>query len=92
MDRGARATRSDPPDDHRPIRDVVPARAVLTELARGFLLTQPGDPERAKLFAASFLREQAGRTPPARIVSVQRQPTVRRGIESGGDRSPGRPL
>jgi hypothetical protein len=54
------------------IREVVPARAVLTELARGFLLVQGSDPERAVQFATTFLRERAGRTPPTRVESVNR--------------------
>jgi hypothetical protein len=44
----------------RPFREVVPARAVLTELARGFLLVQGSNPERARQFAATFVRECAG--------------------------------
>lgn len=64
----------------RPLADVVPPRAVLTELARGFLLLQNGDPERAKQFASSFLREREGRPTPGRIVPVNRRPAVRRGI------------
>jgi hypothetical protein len=49
------------------IRTVVPARAVLTELARGFLLVHESNPERAVRFADAFLKERAGRlgpTPP----------------------------
>jgi len=38
---------------------IVPARAVLTELARGFLLVRESDRERAVRFAATFLRERA---------------------------------
>lgn len=41
------------------IHQVVPARAVLTELARGFLLVRESDRERAVRFAATFLRERA---------------------------------
>ncbi len=41
-------------------REVVPARAVLTELARGFLLERDHDPSRALRFAATFLQEHAG--------------------------------
>jgi hypothetical protein len=40
---------------------VIPARAVLTELARGFLLVQESNPDRARQFAVTFLREQSGR-------------------------------
>jgi hypothetical protein len=61
---------------------IVPPRAVLTELARGFLLTHDGDPERAKKFAMSFLREQTGPPGPGRIIPINRRPTVRRGIDA----------
>ncbi len=65
-----------------PLGEVVPARAVLTELARGFLLTASQDPERAKRFASSFLREQQAVKPsPGRIVPLNRQPAVRRGVD-----------
>ena len=46
------------------INEVVPARAVLTELARGFLLVRENDRERAVRFAATFLRERAERPRP----------------------------
>ncbi|HXW66850.1 MAG TPA: hypothetical protein VEL82_03085 [Thermoplasmata archaeon] len=49
------------------IREVVPGRAVLTELARGFLLVQESNRERAVQFAATFLRECTGTAPPERI-------------------------
>jgi hypothetical protein len=71
----------------RPLTEVVPPRAVLTELARGFLLLQQGDPERAKQFASSFLRERENRPGPGRIVPMNRRPTVRRGI-TGALRDP----
>jgi hypothetical protein len=45
-----------------PLAEVVPPRAVLTELARGFLLLHESDPKQAARFAASFLRERS--TPP----------------------------
>jgi hypothetical protein len=54
------------------IEEVVPARAVLTELARGFLLAQQSDPAQAVRFASTFLKERAGRTPPERVESVHR--------------------
>jgi hypothetical protein len=57
------------------IRTVVPARAVLTELARGFLLVHASNPERAVRFAETFLREQTGRLalePPERAPRVTR--------------------
>lgn len=64
----------DPPEDEETeeIRSVVPARAVLTELARGFLLLQESSPERAVRFAASFLRERSGTAvgPPPALAPV----------------------
>lgn len=56
--------------DERTVDEVVPARAVLTELARGFLLVHVSNPERARQFAETFLREKAGGRPPARVESV----------------------
>jgi hypothetical protein len=51
---------TDPVDvEVKPTREVLPGRTVLTELARGFLLAQQSHPERAVLFAASFLRERS---------------------------------
>ena len=52
------------------IEEVVPARAVLTELARGFLLAQETDPAQAVRFAVTFLKERSGRTPPTHVESV----------------------
>jgi hypothetical protein len=52
------------------IEEVVPARAVLTELARGFLLLHESDPARAVQFATTFLQERAGRPTPTRVESV----------------------
>ena len=52
------------------IEEVIPARAVLTELARGFLLVHESDPERALQFATTFLQERAGRPAPTRVESV----------------------
>jgi hypothetical protein len=54
------------PDPDQEIHEVVPARAVLTELARGFLLVREKDRERAVRFAMTFLRERAGPATPAR--------------------------
>lgn len=58
-------SREDPPADEdteeEEIRSVVPTRAVLTELARGFLLVHESNPERARRFAETFLKEQTGR-------------------------------
>jgi len=45
------------------IHEIVPARAVLTELARGFLLVRENDRARAVRFAATFLRERAEPVP-----------------------------
>lgn len=47
-----------------PVEAVVPPRSVLTELARGFLLTREDDGRRAARFATTFLRERhaLGRT------------------------------
>jgi hypothetical protein len=42
------------------LRKVVPQRAVLTELARGFLLVHQSNPGRAVLFAETFLKECTG--------------------------------
>ncbi len=70
------------PADVRPIAEVVPARAVLTELARGFLISQNADPERAKRFAASFLREQQGPPVPTRVIPFRFVPAVRRGVDA----------
>jgi len=68
-----------------PLDEIVPPRAVLTELARGFLLSQDADPERAKRFATSFLRERAGPPGPGRIVPMNRRPTVHRGVDATRD-------
>ena len=43
--------------DSEVFRAAVPARAVLTELARGFLLVHESNPDRAVRFATTFLRE-----------------------------------
>lgn len=60
------------------MHDIVPARAVLTELARGFLLVRENDRDRAVRFAVTFLRERAEptlRPAPAAYPSV---PTAQR--------------
>jgi hypothetical protein len=49
------------------LHEIVPARAVLTELARGFLLVHDSNPDRAVRFAETFLRERAGTVAPARV-------------------------
>lgn len=56
--------------DERPLEEVVPHRAVLTELARGFLLVQQSDPTQARRFAETFLREKAGALLPSRVEPV----------------------
>lgn len=60
------------PDDRdvEELREIVPARAVLTELARGFLLVHETNPSRAVRFAETFLRERAGRPVEARVAPV----------------------
>ena len=47
------------PYDEEEIHTVVPARAVLTELARGFLLVRENDRDRAVRFAQTFLKERS---------------------------------
>jgi len=76
-----RPARRSPEPESLPLAEIVPARAVLTELARGFLLAQNADPERAKKFASSFLRERAGPPGPGRIVPMIRRPMVHRGVD-----------
>jgi len=49
------------------LRSIVPGRAVLTELARGFLLVHESNPGRAVRFAAGFLKECAVRDSDARV-------------------------
>jgi len=56
--------------DRKEFREVVPAPAVLTELARGFLLVRDSDPDRAVRFAATFLKERAGAPPAERVEAV----------------------
>ena len=68
------ARRDDPEGSPDPaeeeLREVVPARAVLTELARGFLLVHETNPARAVRFAETFLRERSGRPAEPRVESV----------------------
>jgi hypothetical protein len=80
-----RPARREAARDTLPLGEIVPARAVLTELARGFLLSQDADPERAKRFATTFLRERAGPPGPGRIIPMNRRPTVHRGIDATRD-------
>jgi hypothetical protein len=68
-------TPEDPPEtsvdpEVEEIRAVVPPRAVLTELARGFLLVHQSNPARAVRFAETFLKEQAGRMVRPRVEPV----------------------
>ena len=70
------ATRSVDRDERR-VEEVVPARAVLTELARGFLLVHESNPDRARRFAETFLREHAGGPPPARVEPVTKVSVAR---------------
>ncbi|MGA8664250.1 MAG: hypothetical protein WB809_04180 [Thermoplasmata archaeon] len=56
--------------DEGTVDEVVPHRAVLTELARGFLLVHESNPARARQFAQTFLRERAGAVVPFRVESV----------------------
>ncbi|MCI4343350.1 MAG: hypothetical protein L3J92_04445 [Thermoplasmata archaeon] len=58
--------------DEKSLEEVVPARAVLTELARGFLLVHESNPDRARAFAQTFLREREGAASEARIEPVHK--------------------
>ena len=69
-----------PASDLYPLRGIVPERAVLTELARGFLLAHESDPCQARRFAASFLRERSGEPASMRVVPRAQVPSVRRGV------------
>lgn len=59
-------------DEVEAIHEIVPERAVLTELARGFLLVHQSDPAQAVQFATTFLKERAGRPAPGRVEGVHR--------------------
>ncbi|MGI0133157.1 MAG: hypothetical protein ACREDK_08770 [Thermoplasmata archaeon] len=74
--RSTGARREEPP----PLDAVVPARAVLTELARGFLLVHQSDRAHATRFALTFLREQAGPPPSRRVISPAQLAHVRHGV------------
>lgn len=63
----------------RYFHEVVPGRAVLTELARGFLLAHASDAKRATEFAVTFLREWTTTAAPPRPVPLPRLTLVRRG-------------
>jgi hypothetical protein len=58
--------------DEKSLSEVVPARAVLTELARGFLLVQESNPDRARAFAKTFLQEREGASSEVRIEPVRK--------------------
>ncbi|HTZ61804.1 MAG TPA: hypothetical protein VMC82_04090 [Thermoplasmata archaeon] len=60
------------------LRPVVPGRAVLTELARGFLLVHESNPGRAVRFAETFLRECAVDPPEERVDASRPVTTARR--------------
>lgn len=68
---------SDAPSEE--FRAVVPGRAALTELARGFLLVHQSNPDRALRFATTFLHECAGgasagpEPPPAAVTPARRR-------------------
>lgn len=90
---GSRAGMEPPKEPRRsgtaplePLTSVVPPRAVLTELARGFLLLHERDPTRASQFAATFLREQAGH--PHTETVRPALPSVRRSSSVWGRREP----
>lgn len=59
------------------LRAIVPERAVLTELARGFLLVHQSNPDRAVKFAATFVRECAAEPRPERVDSTRPVPPGR---------------
>jgi hypothetical protein len=67
-------TAADPSEE---FRAAVPARAVLTELARGFLLVHQSNPDRAVRFAETFLRECAGGSVPTSAEPIPRVTAAR---------------
>jgi hypothetical protein len=68
-----------PVPEEEQIREVIPARAVLTELARGFLLVRENDRARALRFAVTFLKEQADAPRPAPL-AYPSAPWAQRGL------------
>jgi hypothetical protein len=62
----------------RELEEIVPARAVLTELARGFLLVHASNPDRALQFATTFVRECSGVAAAGRAESTRPAPVPRR--------------
>lgn len=83
MDRGRRGTGPVAPPATEPVPSVVPPRAVLTELARGFLILHTSDPGRAARFAQTFVREQVAQTGPTSVTLLPRLPQVRRQAWAG---------
>ncbi|MCI4369180.1 MAG: hypothetical protein L3K09_06430 [Thermoplasmata archaeon] len=75
----SRRRTDEPSEEDWDFKKVVPPRAVLTELCRGFLLVNEVDRERATRFAKGFLRERAGEPAPRPVVGVPHLPTMRRG-------------
>jgi hypothetical protein len=75
-----RSEHEERPAEELPLQEIVPARAVLTELARGFLLVQNSDPVHAARFARSFLKEQAGPAATRRPAPLEHLTSVRRGV------------
>jgi hypothetical protein len=74
----------DPPSAARsapelPLDKVVPARAVLTELARAFLLVNETDRRQAAKFASTFLKERSSEGEAATPSALRRLPTRARG-------------
>jgi hypothetical protein len=67
---GSEVAPDTPDPERKEFFEVVPARAVLTELARGFLLVRGSNPDGAVRFAATFLREQTGAPRPERVEAV----------------------
>jgi len=67
---GSSSDGSTPDPERKQLLEIVPAPAVLTELARGFLLVRDSDPDRAVRFAATFLREHSGAPRPERVEAV----------------------
>ncbi len=65
---GSRAPAEESPaSEPERFREAVPARAVLTELARGFLLVHESNPDRALRFAERFLAECVSEPPGERV-------------------------
>ena len=77
MDRGRRPAPA-VESDVGAMAGVVPSRAVLTELARGFLMLQTSDPDRAARFAATFVRERSTEPRDQSVTLLPRLPQIRR--------------